>query len=893
MKKNIYILLFLLSVNNAAHSQWSQQSSGTSNVLNNVFFADANTGWLIGVSGTLRKTTNGGLNWFSQTIINENLYGIYFVNSSTGFICGDGGYVTRTTNGGSSWTTQSPPVELYRGLYFIDVSTGFACGTTGTIAKTTNSGLNWNPVSSGVSVFLQNIAFANQSTGYAVGFSGTIIKTTNGGENWFQQTSGVTTLLFGLAVISPDTVFVSGENGKFLKTANGGINWVELTSGIVNRGVNLHFINANTGTAACLNNIILKTTNGGASWFQQQSGLTGQDFNGVYFTSALTGYIAGSNGNILYTTTGGFPIPAAPNLISPPNGANNVSLTALLDWDSVTTAKTYQIQLATDTLYNSPIIDSSDNTQTQLTVPSGLLNNNILYYWRVRSSNPGATGQWSNNFRFRTIVALPNAPNLLLPVNGATNVSLTPSFDWDSTSPADYYTIQASLDTSFSNFQINTVGITQSNFNQTTPLFPNFKYYWRVSATNAAGTSPWSVKFNFITQTGPPAAPFLLYPSNGAIGINLTPTLDWIDDYSVTSYQVQLSQDSLFNTTIIDSTGFTASELTVRSGLLTNVNTYYWRVRTTNTLGTGPWSERWRFLTLLSPPAPPNLVAPLNNSTDITTTPTLDWDSVPFAETYRVQLSTDAGFGSFIIDIPNLTASQYNVTGGTLSNNTTYYWRVNAKNQAGTSSFSPVWNFKTVISPPVAAPSLLSPANNSINQPATPTLDWNDVFGVQGYRLIVAVDSFFNTLIIDTTITASQSTIPAGKLTGNTPYYWRVRGYNTGGFGPWSVTWKFTTGPIGISQIGTEIPKIYRLYNNYPNPFNPVTKIRFDLPRQDIVKIEIYDITGRLIAKLVDEELTAGTYETSWDASGFASGIYIYRIITRSFTETHKMVVVK
>lgn len=892
MKKYLCIL-FLLLFPFTLSAQWVSLPSGTTNILTNVQFIDANTGYIVGISGTVRKTTNGGTNWSAISVVPENLYNVFFVNSSTGYICGDGGYITKTTNGGSSWSTQSPPVELYRGLFFNNDQTGYACGSTGTIAKTTNGGSQWTALNSGVTVFLQNIKFADQSTGYAVGFNGTILKTTNSGDNWVQQTSGTTELLFGLAVISGDVVYVSGEGGKFFKTTNGGSSWVELTTGIVNRGVNLNFVNANTGTAACLNNIILKTTNGGSTWLQQNSGLTGQDFFGVYFTSPLTGFVVGSDGNILFTTTGGFPVPSAPNLLTPTNGANNISLTPLLDWDSITTAKTYQVQIDTDTLYNSPVYDQSDIIVTQSSVPSGLLTNNVLYFWRVRATNAGSTGAWSQNFRFRTIVALPVAPLLQTPTNNAVNIPLNPTFDWDSTSPADYYTLQAALDTSFTNLQVNITGITQSFLPLAAPLNPNFKYFWRVSATNAAGTGPWSEKYNFITILGSPAAPVLLYPADGAIGINLTPTLDWIDDYSVTSYQVQLSQDSTFASTILDQSGFTSSQFTVPGGLLVNVQRYFWRVRTTNSIGTGPWSQPWDFLTLLSAPAVPTLVSPPNNSTDITTTPTLDWDSIPFAETYRVQLSIDPGFGSFIINIAGLTSSQYNVTGGALNNNTTYYWRVSASNQAGTSAFSTVWNFKTVVSPPVAAPSLLSPPNGAINQPITPALDWNDVFGTEGYKIIVAVDSFFNTLVMDTTITPSGLTVPVGKLNGSTTYFWRVRGFNVGGFGPWSVTWKFTTNPVGITQLGSEIPKSYKLYNNYPNPFNPTTKIKFDIPKSSYVSVAIYDLTGREVSMLVNEELSAGSYEALWNASGFSSGVYVYRIITPAFTSVKKMVVVK
>jgi Secretion system C-terminal sorting domain len=536
-----------------------------------------------------------------------------------------------------------------------------------------------------------------------------------------------------------------------------------------------------------------------------------------------------------------------------------------------------------------------------MTIPSGALLNNTLYFWRVRSQNAAGNGPWSAIFRFRTIVALPNAPGLLLPVNGASNVPLNPLFDWDSNSTATFYRLQAALDTSFTNPPVDITNITQSFLNLVTPpLQNNFRYYWRVSATNIAGTGPWSAVFSFTTVLGLPSAPAHLAPPNNSTGISLTPLLDWVDDISATSYRLQLSEDSTFVAqSILDTTGFSVSSVTVRSGLLTNVRSYFWRVRTTNPIGTGPFSVPWKFTTLLAPPVQPILVSPLNNSTNISTTPTLDWDSVPYAASYRVQISTDPAFGNTITNISGLTASQYNVPGGTLENNTLYYWRVNATNTAGTGPYSAVWNFRTVISPPVAAPNLISPPNGATNQSATPTLDWNDVFGTNGYRLQVSSDSLFNLEpVLDTTIVPSQFTVPAGILVGNTFYYWRVRGFNVGGFGPWSVTWRFRTGPISINPIGTEIPTEFRLYGNYPNPFNPSTNIRFDIPQSDrvmlsYVRLSVFDITGKEIAVLVNERLSPGKYELLWDGSSFASGIYFYRLLAGEHTGISKMILLK
>ncbi len=99
--------------------------------------------------------------------------------------------------------------------------------------------------------------------------------------------------------------------------------------------------------------------------------------------------------------------------------------------------------------------------------------------------------------------------------------------------------------------------------------------------------------------------------------------------------------------------------------------------------------------------------------------------------------------------------------------------------------------------------------------------------------------------------------------------------------------------PIGIQPISSQIPSKFNLYQNYPNPFNPETVIKFDVPKDQRVKIVIYDITGREVNKLLNEEVKAGTYNVRWNGSNYASGVYFYRIETESYTLTKKMLLVK
>ena len=107
-----------------------------------------------------------------------------------------------------------------------------------------------------------------------------------------------------------------------------------------------------------------------------------------------------------------------------------------------------------------------------------------------------------------------------------------------------------------------------------------------------------------------------------------------------------------------------------------------------------------------------------------------------------------------------------------------------------------------------------------------------------------------------------------------------------------------TTGGIGIQPINSTIPNGYELFQNYPNPFNPMTKLKFSIPlsvetTRRVVSLRIYDVLGKEIAVLVNENLKPGIYEIEWDASNIPSGVYFYSLITSEFTQTKKMVVLK
>lgn len=142
-------------------------------------------------------------------------------------------------------------------------------------------------------------------------------------------------------------------------------------------------------------------------------------------------------------------------------------------------------------------------------------------------------------------------------------------------------------------------------------------------------------------------------------------------------------------------------------------------------------------------------------------------------------------------------------------------------------------------------------------------------------------------------VPANTSQYTDNGLTPNTEYCYRVYAVNCMGVSPNSNQTCATTTLTGVNITGNEIPKVFNLYQNFPNPFNPVTKIKFDIPKPSFVRITIYDALGRQTIELVNQQLSAGSFTADWNASSFASGIYFYKIEAGDYINEMKMVLLK
>jgi hypothetical protein len=287
---------------------------------------------------------------------------------------------------------------------------------------------------------------------------------------------------------------------------------------------------------------------------------------------------------------------------------------------------------------------------------------------------------------------------------------------------------------------------------------------------------------------------------------------------------------------------------------------------------------------------PPTLLAPTDNIKKVPVNPTLSWKKLPRALKYSLAVSLAPTFSSLVVTDTAVVDTTKII--GPLESGTTYYWRVSARNAGGTSDWSQVWSFTTVVAAP-QAPVLAAPADSTKDVQLSTTLSWNAVSDATSYNLQLSSASSFASLVVnDSTITAAYRAI--GPLTLATTYYWRVRARNDGGYSTFSQVRVFSTiGTTSIDQLGINIPTEYSLSPNYPNPFNPTTTIRFELPHTSKVSLKVYDVLGQEAVTLVDEVKSAGVYEVKFNAVSLSSGMYVYRIRAGDFVQTRKLLLLR
>lgn len=380
-----------------------------------------------------------------------------------------------------------------------------------------------------------------------------------------------------------------------------------------------------------------------------------------------------------------------------------------------------------------------------------------------------------------------------------------------------------------------------------------------------------------IEDTGPLERTLLAIPGNGSSEEDLNPQLVWNDVNGANSYQVQLSTDFMHTNIIFDET-VSGTSVTVDSPL--NKSTlYFWRVRSTGTSGTSNWSSTFRFTTEFGLPDQVTLISPLDEAVNIRPGFEFSWEEVPAADGYDLQVSITPDFSSLVID-ESLAENRYSTTQN-LDFLTTYYWRVRGSNNSETTSWSEVWSFTTIIEKPDEVAVVVYPGNNQNQVPLLTEFSWEPSPRASQYIIEIAKNQIFSILPITGSVTEPQfrNTIP---LEPAQVYFWRIRASNIGGISEWSETFRFTS-----------VVDETKISENFPNPFNTVTNLRYQLAGQTNVLIDLYDVSGRRVAVLVDGEQAPGVYVESLQAYPFASGIYLLRFVADGIMDVQKMTIIK
>lgn len=300
--------------------QWQTLSTKTNEWLNSIFFLNENIGWVVGNSGAMLKTTDGGNSWESKASgVTSRLHSVRFADIKHGWAVGDFGVIIKTHDGGETWILDSSDViQNLKGFcfyctFFIDSTTGWVVGGGdlygGVIIKTTNGGENWTRLYSGTDDNMFSVFFIDHAIGWLTDLQGRILKTTDGGDNWSQQSSGVTSELMSCYFMNSNLGWVVGGGGVILKTSNGGTQWAAQTSGTGSNFNSIFFCNADTGwvvggSTTLEANITLKTADGGLHWIQQNTNATSR-LQSVFFINTNIGWLAGGYGTVLKTNNGG------------------------------------------------------------------------------------------------------------------------------------------------------------------------------------------------------------------------------------------------------------------------------------------------------------------------------------------------------------------------------------------------------------------------------------------------------------------------------------------------------------------------------------------------------------------------------------------------------------
>ncbi len=482
--------------------------------INRLFFLDSQTGWIAGRD--ILHTADGGKSWQVQTLSAQVEHqGICFTDALKGFAVGkyEGIYVT--TNGGGSWQKKSLPttVQMVQ-VKFVNPQVGFCLGY-GVILKTIDSGANWQIRHQDSKLNLMDLVIVDAQRLIAIGgnYTGdgtelsTMLYSEDSGESWQKMAQPANRFLAGGFFLDRNKGWSCGSQATLLKYTDSiplpspaealqasaldttvQLEWQEASDNedgfeILRSEVYSGSYQVIDSAAANTRQFVDRSTRAGrVYWYRVRS----------YNARGLSAWTREDSAR-----TRSVPVVplAAPMLIAPGDGAENLPRSLSLSWGAVSDAATYHLQVATDPLFTTLVYESPKTTSRNLVI--GPLAYGETCYWRVAAQKNGIDGPWSQVWRFSTQGAAPSTPVLVTPVHLAVDVPVPAALDWQDAPYASSYRLQISLKLSFTPALIDTFvtgsACTIGN------LEPQKTYFWRIYGINNFGASGWSTVFSFTT----------------------------------------------------------------------------------------------------------------------------------------------------------------------------------------------------------------------------------------------------------------------------------------------------------------------------------------------------------------------------------------------------------
>ncbi len=438
-------------------------------------------------------------------------------------------------------------------------------------------------------------------------------------------------------------------------------------------------------------------------------------------------------------------------------------------------------------------------------------------------------------------------------------------------------------------WNIYTIDFSTINFTDTVS---NARLRFTFSSHAKAGDEYWidNVMLKRVGSTTPLpvtlTAPQLIFPATGSTDVSQVVDFVWHPVAGATTYQVQLAKDSLFTKLVLNDSTVVDSVRQIRG--LAYSTSYFFRIRAMNSSAVSEYGPTTRFVTLSAPAAgtlaAPLLTAPPSGAQNLPLTVMFVWQQVLGAANYYIEVARNVDFtdiavydsassGSHVITLPDYL--------------TTYYWRVIASDgtHAGEPSEIRFFGTKAALLP---TPAVFLGGNTPGSDGITQTVSWSPVQGATRYQFDLAADSLFTSEVTkDTAFTDTTRTFT--NLTFDTRYFFRVRALGPSGQSDFTTVLAFTT-PANPNQ---PLPSTFSLDQNFPNPFNPVTTIRYAIPKTVIVRLILCNITGQIVKYLVNEVQSPGIYNVQFDGKKLASGTYFYWLQAGYFSSVRRLLLLK